>query len=333
LKLVLFKEKDYPEILVLEMGADRPGDIKYLTSFVKPKIAIITAVAPVHTEFFKTLKGVAKEKSELIKALPKDGLAILNNDDELVMEMKNLSQAETVTYGFSDKADINAREIKRNQGLNFKLHYQGSSVVPVFLEKVIAPYLISSVLPAVAVGLFYELNLVDITHALKSFQPPPGRMNKISGIKDTIIIDDTYNSSPLAAKKALKVLSSFPADPSVQRFAVLGDMLELGSLSEQAHREVGKIVARLRIDVLITVGERARDIARGAKSAGMSEDRVFSFSDTLEAGKFLQSRISKGDVILVKGSQGIRMEHIVKEIMADPQFAQELLVRQGKEWR
>lgn len=330
-RLLFFKDKNYPKILVLEMGADKPGDIAYLTNFIKPKVGVVTAVSPTHTEFFKSLEKVAKEKSILIKTLPKDGLAILNQDDKLVSEMKKLALGRVVTFGFSTKADIAANEIKNSDGLNFKLHCQGS-VVPVFLEDIIAPHLISSVLPAVAVGLFYGLNLVDIANSLKKFKAPPGRMNKIFGIKGSVIIDDTYNSSPLAVQEALKVLGSFPLAAGAKHFAVLGDMLELGGLSERAHQEVGETAADLKIEVLITVGEQARDIARGAIKRGLTEDRVFSFGGTEEAGKFLQSRIGQGDVILIKGSQGVRLEKIVKEIMADPQFAKELLVRQGREW-
>ncbi len=331
LRLILFKDKKYPQILILELGADHPGDIKYLASFVKPKIGIITAVAPVHTEFFKNLESVAKEKGELIKALPKDGLAILNNDDKLVAEMASLTKAKILTFGFGANSGVGASEIKNNTGINFKIRYQGN-VLPVTLENIIASHLIYSVLPAFAVGARYNLNLIEIAAALKKYKSPPGRMNLISGIKKTQIIDDTYNSSPQAAAAALKVLTGLKVPPGSRRYAVLGDMLELGGLSEPAHREIGALVAELNIDVLITVGELSRDIAKNAKTAGMSEDLIFSFAATSEAGKFLQSRIGDGDIILIKGSQGMRMEKIVKEIMADPQFANELLVRQGKEW-
>lgn len=330
-RLLIFTDKNYPQILILEMGADHPGDLKYLTSFIKPKVGIVTAVASVHTEFFKDLAKVAEEKSELVKILPKGGLAILNEDDRLAREMKKMTAAAVITFGFSIAADLAATAIKANQGLNFKLKHQGS-LVPVFLDQVFAPHLISAVLPAVAVGLFYNLNLLEIANDLKSFQPPPGRMNKISGIKGTTIIDDSYNSSPLAAMEALKVLASFPVPPGSRRYAVLGDMLELGALSEAGHKQVGEMVGKLKIDILTTVGERARDMARAALVAGMSEDRIFSFGGTDEAGKFLQSRIASGDVILIKGSQGMRLERMVREIMAEPQWARELLVRQGREW-
>lgn len=158
-------------------------------------------------------------------------------------------------------------------------------------------------------------------------------MHIIPGIKYTLIIDDTYNSSPLAVKKALHLLSQINLNAHHKKYAVLGDMLELGNYSEQAHREIGEAVFDYGVDYLVTVGERSRDIIRGAIKKGMSKDHCFNFQDSLEAGKFLQQRIYPGDLLLIKGSQGMRMEKTVKELMAEPQKAEELLVRQGKEWQ
>jgi len=149
-------------------------------------------------------------------------------------------------------------------------------------------------------------------------------MRIIEGIKHTTIIDDTYNASPKPMECAIKTASELETDGKT--FAVLGDMLELGSISEDEHSKIGNLVAKSGIDVLICVGERARDIARGAESAGMSEDKVFRFSVPEDAGLFVQRRIEQGDLILVKGSRGIGMEKVVKEIMAHPENAGELLV-------
>jgi UDP-N-acetylmuramoyl-tripeptide--D-alanyl-D-alanine ligase len=158
---------------------------------------------------------------------------------------------------------------------------------------------------------------------------PKGRTNLITGIKETQIIDDTYNSSPKAVKAALTVLTELRAR---RKIAVLGEMLELGSESEKLHQEIGREVFVRGIDLLITTGERARDIARGAKEAGMNDNLIFSFETPGETGRFLQDRITMGDLILIKGSQGVRMEKVVKEIMAEPEKAGELLVRQDEEW-
>ncbi len=342
LALIIFKGKNYPEILVLEMGADHPGDIKYLMSFVPVKIGVVTAVAPVHLEFFKTLENIEEEKSQLISNLAKGGFAVLNNDDPRVLQMAQKTSAKVITFGFSANSQIRASgaEISRQfdsnnilkiQGVSFKLNYR-DKIAPVLLPNVLGEHIIYTALAAIAVGIIYNLNLEEIIKNLKNFELPKGRMNLIKGIKNTLIIDDTYNSSPFAVTKALYQLGQIKFKSPVKKIAVLGDMLELGSYTEQGHQEVGEAVVRYGIDYLVTVGEMSRDIVRGALKKRMGKDHCFNFKNSVEAGKFLQQRISPGDLILVKGSQGMRMERTVKEIMAEPQRAQELLVRQEKPW-
>ena len=136
----------------------------------------------------------------------------------------------------------------------------------------------------------------------------------------------------MAVKKALHQLEQINLNKYHKKYAVLGDMLELGPITEQAHQEIGRAVVEYKVDYLVTVGEMSRDMVRGAVKAGMSKDKCFNFKDSIEAGKFLQQRITEGDLILVKGSQGVRMERIVKELMAEPQKAEDLLVRQDKSW-
>jgi UDP-N-acetylmuramyl pentapeptide synthase len=158
-------------------------------------------------------------------------------------------------------------------------------------------------------------------------------MRPIKGIKKTFIVDDTYNSSPASTLMALKMTAKIPLGSSAKRYAVLGDMLELGSSSREGHLETGRAVFREGYHALVAVGELSRGIAHGAVEAGMAEDRVFHFDGPEEAGRFMQERIKRGDVILVKGSQGARMEKVVKEIMADPAKAPQLLVRQEDYWQ
>ena len=175
---------------------------------------------------------------------------------------------------------------------------------------------------ACAVGLALEMNLVEIGEALNKYTVVRGRTNLIEGIKHSWIIDDTYNASPQSSKVALEIL----AEMEGRKIAIFGDMLELGSLSEEGHRAVGRIVYELGIDYLYVIGERARDIARGAKEAGMSEDKIFNFASNHKAGTFVQDRIKENDIILVKGSRGAKMEQMVYEIMAKPWEVDELLV-------
>ena len=173
-------------------------------------------------------------------------------------------------------------------------------------------------------------NLLEIIDDLAKYRPPKGRTNLIKGIKDTLLIDDSYNSSPAAAKAALDVLNQFPS--SNKKIAVFGKMLELGSYTEEGHREVGKKSAEVNLDMLVAVGEMSRDIIRGAIDAGYPEEKTFYFSNNKEAGSFIQNKIKTGDIALIKGSQGARMEQIVKELMAEPLKAKDLLVRQTGIW-
>lgn len=157
-------------------------------------------------------------------------------------------------------------------------------------------------------------------------------MNLLPGIKHTFIIDDTYNSSPEAALAAVDVLRRVKTDATAEKYAIMGDMLEIGVYTEEGHQLVGRKIADSGINHLIAVGEKARGFIRGAKEAGMEDDYIFYFDHPEEAGRFLQNRIKAGDVLLIKGSQGARMEKIVKELMAEPERAKELIVRQEKEW-
>jgi len=343
-KLIIFRCA-YPKILVLEMAADKPGDIEYLVDFVPCRVGIITAIAPVHLEFFKELENVVKEKAKIISHLEKDDFALLCADDELVIGLKDKTKASVSTYGFSDEAEIKGTEVQisfsRNQdqdsikkqeirGLSFKISYQGSTI-PFFQPGVLGQHQAYSALAACAVGLAYGLNLSEISEALRDFKSPPGRMNLIKGIKETLIIDDSYNSSPKAAIAALEVLDKIPLEKGSKKYVALGDMAELGNFTEEGHKMIGREVVKYA-DILLTVGEKARMIADEAVKSEMKEENVFSFDKAEELGKFLQDRIHQNDLLLIKGSQVSRMEKVVKELMAEPLRASELLVRQGKEW-
>jgi UDP-N-acetylmuramoyl-tripeptide--D-alanyl-D-alanine ligase len=338
LLLLLWRDKSYPEMLVLEMAVDRPGDMKYLTNLAPCKVGVVTGVGPVHIEFFKTVDRIAKEKSVMVSQVDKNGWAILNCDNDHVCDMAELAKSRVITYGIDkDDADIRATDIKISasegeqiSGISFKLSHKGNSV-PIFLPNILGRHMVYAALSAISVGIIHGMNLVDIAHALRSFRAPRGRMNLIDGIKYTHIIDDTYNSGPDAAIAALKLLGELPA--SGKKIAVLGDMLELGDHSEDSHRSVGEQVANSQVDYLITVGQESKMIVREAQKQGMDADDCFSFSDVETAGRFVQDKIEQGDFVLVKGSQGMRMERVVKEIMAQPMQANELLVRQDKVWQ
>lgn len=331
---VLVKNPAYPQILVLEYGVDRPGDMAYLLRIARPQIGIVTALGdiPVHVEFFAGPEAVKKEEVKLINVLPTTGFAILNADDLKVMEMREQSRAHPVTFGFKVGAEMRitgfANRLDRDfKGIIFKLTY-GGSTVPVRLNDVLGRTHAYAAAAAASLGLIYGMNLVKIAEALFYYKPPAGRLRLIRGIKDSFIIDDTYNSSPLAAHEALDTLQLLKAK---RKIAVLGDMLELGKYTMEAHEELGWLIPK-SADLLMTVGSRAKFIAERAAKSGFSKKKIMSFMNVGEAGLELQRIMKKGDLILVKGSQAVRMEKIVKEVMAEPAKASELLARQSRVW-
>jgi len=335
----------YPEVLVLELAADRPGDIKYLADMVKPQVGIITAIGevPVHVSFYANPQAVAKEKAKLIEALPSDGLAILNFDDQTVLDLKEKTKAKVVTFGFSNQADVWISDIsyflsddnKKIGGLSFKLN-QANAFIPARVNSFVGVHQLYGVLAAATVGGHLGINLVEIAGALENMKLPHGRMNLLRGIKNTIIIDDTYNASPLAVHAALDTLNDFAKAaqqagmPNVRKVAILADMKELGRYEVDAHRGVGNFAAE-RTDVLITVGTAAKLMADSASNQ-MKSENIFSFDTYKELNEKMQEIIKEGDLILVKGSQSMRMEKVVKEIMAEPEKARDLLCRQYGVW-
>ena len=335
LKNIICRNPNYPQSLVLEMGIDHKGDMDYLLSIVQPQVGVLTAVSEVHLEYLGSIQGVANEKAKLLKSLPGSGFAVYNGDQEELSGLGEKIKTRSLTFGFKEINDVWADGLQLSvsddgevRGFSFKLHHKGS-VTPLLLPDVLGQHQVIVALAAAAVGIGLEINAVDIGAVLKDLHFPNGRMKLLPGIKGSKIIDDSYNSSPLALKEALHTLSHFT---SGARWAVLGDMLELGRESESLHQECGQELVRSGINKLVTVGERSRDIGRGALKQGLTEDSYVHFAGLAEAAHYVQEKVQTGDTILVKGSQGVRMEKITKELMAEPERAKDLLVRQYKPW-
>ncbi len=332
--------KDFPQVLVLEVGADRPRDIADIMKWLKPDIGVVTVMGkiPVHIEFFGSLEEVAKEKAEVVLATKESGNVILNFDDKIVSAMAVKSRAQVLTFGFNEGAFVRGENShiyyegegieRRPAGTSFKIIYDGN-VLPVHLPGIAGKNASYSALAAFACGISFEINPISILEALGEVNFQPGRMRIIEGNKKTTIIDDTYNSSPVAVEHALEILSEIETDG--RKIAVIGDMMELGNYTPEAHRSLGTMASKI-VDILVCVGVRAKFIADGALSSGMTKKKIMLFDDSLSAGKALDLIIKKGDTILVKGSQYMRMERTVLEIMAEPARASELLVRQEEEW-
>jgi len=320
-RIVFPSAGDYPEILVLEYGADRPGDIKYLLSIARPNISVITAIGdiPVHVEYYAGPDEVAREKGRLIEYLPVGGFAILNADDPVVMNLQSRTRARVMTFGFEKGSEVRIsrfeNKVRDGQpvGISFKLEH-GSGVVPVRIDNAFGRAHAYAAGAAAAIGIVFGMNLVTISEALARYAPPESRMQLLPGMKYTSIIDDSYNASLIAMRSALETLAALPAKRKV---AVLGDMLEIGKYTPEAHEAVGRVVAK-SADVLFTVGPRAKFIAEAARSAGMKRAAIFSFDTADEARKPLKDFIKKGDLILVKGSHSMELNKIVEEIRDVP---------------
>ncbi|MBI2482014.1 MAG: UDP-N-acetylmuramoyl-tripeptide--D-alanyl-D-alanine ligase [Candidatus Vogelbacteria bacterium] len=343
--LLLIIKTPYPEWLVLEIGSDRPGDVARLTSWLTFDLVVITALPGItaHLEFYNSPEALVKEESALAFAVKPEGVVFLNSDDnniqDLAKKLEFLSddkRPKIITYGLNEQADIRGANFRidydtKNKavGSGFEVrvatnHYQLKITDSVGLEQMY-PML-------VALGVARELGLdsESAVTALKNYHSPVGRARLITGIKDSLLIDDSYNAAPPAVQAAIRSLAQI--ETTGRKIAVLGDMLELGEYTIEAHRDIGVRVVEV-CDLLLLVGPRSKFTGEGAQIAGMAIKNIKYFDTALEAGLALQNLIKKGDVILIKGSQGMRMEKVVEEVMAHPEDKEKLLCRQDLAWQ
>jgi UDP-N-acetylmuramoyl-tripeptide--D-alanyl-D-alanine ligase len=338
---LIFLANHYPKWLVLEVGTDRPGDIQALAQWLKPDIVLVTALpdVPVHVENFGRPEDVVQEKKALVQALKSDGTLILGGDDKNAAALKNeFSNRHTLLYGVEMHNDVHGSHISimysdtgEPTGMRFYVDEKGSRV-PMEITGMLGLQQVYPVLAAFAVAQAVGIGPLSVAQRLSDHISPPGRMRILAGHNKSTIIDDSYNSSPVALRAALTTLKKLNAKG--KKIAVLGDMLELGRFSTEAHKKAGVQVANIA-DCLITVGVRAKSIAAAARDAGFDAECIqeFDTGESKEAGRTVRAMLEEGDIALVKGSQsGIRLEKAIKEMLAEPQKAKELLVRQEHEW-
>lgn len=332
--LVVFPVR-YPEVLVLEMGIDRPGDMAFLLDFVPVKIGIVTHISSSHLAYFGSLANIAREKGRLIATLPEDGVAVLNADDKRVLKMGERTKAKVITYGFEEGADIHAdncvfhREARRAEGLSFKVNFDGKTV-PVRLPKVVAKHHIPAVLAALAVGVALKMNIFDVIEVLEGFEPLPGRLRLLLGRENTYLLDDTYNASPSSTQAALEVMGELMAP---RKIAVLGDMLELGPETEREHAGLAEAIRQADVHIVVTVGKHMRALHERLLAEGFARKQVLWMPDPMSAVEPLLKMVREDDLILIKGSQGLRMEKITEQLLVDPRTASSFLCRQSDDWR
>jgi UDP-N-acetylmuramoyl-tripeptide--D-alanyl-D-alanine ligase len=304
LPLTILKLDPGYERAVLEMGFYVPGEIQFLCDIAQPHIGVVTNIGTVHAERAGSQEAIARGKSELVQALPADGVAILNFDDPWVRRMEEKTKARVFFYGLSHEADLWADEIEGLglDGIRFHLHYQGETLhshVPM-----IGRHSVHTALRAAAValndGLTWQEVFEGLSHGRAQLHLAAVRTN--SG---ALILDDTYNASPESMLAALNLLDELDG----RKIAVLGDMLELGPYEKQGHEMVGMRAAQVA-KLLLTLGPRARMIAAAARRAGMKSSQIFEFEQPEPIMDWLNKNLSSTDAVLIKGSRGLRMDRI-----------------------
>jgi UDP-N-acetylmuramoyl-tripeptide--D-alanyl-D-alanine ligase len=307
LPLTLLRLSQGHEVAVLEMGFYVPGEISLLCDLALPQVGVITNVGTVHAERAGSQEVIARGKAELVQALPPapDGTAILNYDDPWVREMAGKTQATVFFYGMDPLADLWADEVegKGLEGIRFRLHYRDESIY--LRVPMIGRHSVHTAMRAAAVGLVEGLTWQEIVSGLQAGRAQL-RLVAVRTESGALLLDDTYNASPESTLAALNLLSELDG----RRVAVLGDMLELGPYEVQGHEMVGGRAAEV-VDELVTVGERGRIIAAAAEASGLTGDRITELESAQAAIEYLRPRLHAADVVLVKGSHGMRMDRIV----------------------
>jgi UDP-N-acetylmuramoyl-tripeptide--D-alanyl-D-alanine ligase len=317
LPMTLLKLEPSHQVSVLEMSMYTEGEIARLAEIARPEVGVVLAVHPTHLERAGSLDAIARAKAELPAALPADGLAVLNADDPNVLAMRGVTAAPVRTFGLGAGADVRATEIESRgiDGTTFTLESPWGrrrlhSATP-------GRHLVPHALAAATVADHFGVPLDEVERALAAGSRADHRMAVVEAAGGATIIDDTYNASPVSVAAALDFLGESPLAVGRARYAVLGDMLELGPDEERLHREVGALAAGVA-DALVSVGERGRWIAEGARAAGLR--RVTSVRDVDEAVLAVERDLAPGvgDLVLVKGSRGIELDRLVAALVGEP---------------
>ena len=290
------------------MGTSQFGEIYKLAELAQPNLAVFLNIAPAHLENFGSLENVAKAKFELLEKLPGDKPVFMNLDDQMLRQRASIEKHKVISYAIDNQADYQALNviISGNGHLDFKVKRNSLRL------NLLGRHNVYNALAAYAIGDYFKLSPQKISQALQDYHPAHLRM-EIQEIRGTKIINDSYNANPASMLAALEALAV--SKTSGRRIAVLGDMLELGEKSAELHQEVGRKIPQLKIDLLITVGDQAEHLARGAVKNGMPAGAIRSLEDKKRAGQYLLSLIKPGDTVLLKGSRGMKMEEILKLLL------------------
>lgn len=311
--LTVFGLRPEHRYAVVELAMRGAGQISQLCRVVRPQVGVVTRVGAVHTEQLGSVENVARAKAELVQALPSDGVAVLNGDDPWVRGMAAHTPARVVLYGTSEDCAVRAEAVETGpDGVRFQVRAAGQAcwahlAVP-------SRHLVTNALAAVAVGLELGVTLREAVEALRGFRPPHMRLELVGAPGDVLVVDDAYNASPLSVEAALDAARALRAGRRL--VAVLGEMRELGPLHQPAHREVGRRCAEAGVDLLVAVGEGARELAQSARESGLPDRCVVWVPDATAAAREVGRWVRPGDLVLVKGSRAVGLERVVEALRA-----------------
>ncbi|MBI5048983.1 MAG: UDP-N-acetylmuramoyl-tripeptide--D-alanyl-D-alanine ligase [Deltaproteobacteria bacterium] len=325
LPLTIFRLNNIHKAAVLELGISEKGEMKKLAQICKPDVAVLTNISEAHTATLGSIKGVVSAKSELFQSMDTHGTAIINIDDPQLRNMAENIKMKKITFSLQSKADVMLKElsalslIKRSydqpsaseHGIAATFLVMGKEI-PVRL-KYTGMHNLYNAASAIAATLPIGATKEEIIEGLYSAEPMHGRMEIVILENGVTVIDDTYNANPLSMEASLKTL----ADMKGRKIAVLGDMLELGDIAKASHKDIGRLVNGMAIDMLFTIGDFSNDFMSGARDAGMAASRIYKAADKNSLVEILSSIIKQGDNILVKGSRGMKMEEVVEKLISN----------------
>jgi UDP-N-acetylmuramoyl-tripeptide--D-alanyl-D-alanine ligase len=311
----LFQMDQSHEVVVVEMAMRGLGEIRRLAQIARPQIGVITNIGMSHIERLGSQGAIADAKSELLSELPLDGVAVLNGEDGYYPVLESRFPGRIISFGACSGVDVAGARIKYNKDgqCRFALMIDGEGAIELTLP-IPGTHNVYNALAAGAAAYALGMDLYAIKDGLESFDLPSMRMNLDKTVEGIALLNDAYNANPASMAAAIKTLRALSG--WTRKVAVLGDMLELGEFSERAHLDLGRSVMEAKIDLLITVGDGGKIIARGANKEGMAMDRIRSYENSVEAAEAIHDWLEQGDAVLVKGSRGMKMEQIAEALHA-----------------
>lgn len=298
------------EVAVTELAMSGAGEIALLARMAEPQVGVVTNVAPVHLQFFDSVEGIARAKRELLENMPEGSIAVLNFDDERVRGFADGFKGRVVTYGFDPGADLKIVGVRPEGNRGSRFQVRGASLDAEFRLPLPGRHNIQNALAAIAAVSLFEVSTAEAQRALAQFRPLPQRGEILTLPGGIVLINDCYNSNPLAMETMLQTLAAWPG--ARRRIVVAGEMLELGSASPDLHRRVGQKCAECRVDRLLAVQGDARFFLEGAREAGFAEQQCQFFPTAEEAGEACRGLLEPSDVVLVKGSRAVHLEKVTE---------------------